>query len=129
MRDVRDGEPGRRFQEIHEHSRRANAKGGRTLGRLMRVSLALVAFTIGAVLVVIPGPAIPFFFVTAALLATESRWVARRMDWLEVRLRVLFEWGEKRWHRLPVPARIAILVVLACCSIAAGVLTYRLLRG
>src|SRR5688572_13358785 len=83
LREVKHARPGHRFQEYHDRTKRSNSKGS-PLARAVRISLAMVAFTLGAVLVVIPGPAIPFFFLAAALLATESRLVARFMDWSEV---------------------------------------------
>src|SRR5688572_17404339 len=71
LREVKHARPGHRFQEYHDRTKRSNSKGS-PLARAVRISLAMVAFTLGAVLVVIPGPAIPFFFLAAALLATES---------------------------------------------------------
>jgi hypothetical protein len=128
MAQVRDARPGHRFQEFHDRTKRAGQRGN-PIWRVLRISLAMVAFTIGVVLVVIPGPAIPFFFVAAALLATESKVVAKGMDWLELRLRVIWDWGQKHWRRLPKVARVVLLVLMAGMSATGAFLTYRFIRG
>lgn len=127
MIDVREGKPGHRFQAMHERTKRSGRRKN-TAGRALRISAAIVAFTIGVVLVVIPGPAIPFFFVAGGLLATESRWVARGMDCLEVRGREIFRWAARRWHRLGMPARIALIGLAVAGSILSAVVVYRFIR-
>src|SRR5678815_3621292 len=109
-RELRRGRPGRRFQSRYERARQK--KGRRGAGqRILIIVLALICFAIGAVLAVIPGPAIPFFFLGGGLLATESRPIARGMDWCEVVIRKLLAWGKRRWKRLPLAARIVLIVV------------------
>ncbi|MGH7335962.1 MAG: PGPGW domain-containing protein, partial [Myxococcota bacterium] len=49
------------------------------------VVIAIVCFAAGVVLVFIPGPAVLFFALGGALLATQSLWVARALDAIEVR--------------------------------------------
>jgi hypothetical protein len=46
-----------------------------------------VAFALGVVLAFIPGPAVLFFALAAVLVATQSRWLAERLDRAEVKLR------------------------------------------
>jgi hypothetical protein len=67
--------PGERFQTIHQQQARAPVwvKG-------LMVAGAVIALGIGVVLTVMPGPAIVFFGLAAALAAIESRWVARALD-------------------------------------------------
>lgn len=67
--------------------------------RIVTIAVAVVFLAVAAVLSVIPGPAFPFFILAGALLATQSKTVARWMDWLEVRARKLFAWLKRRWHR------------------------------
>jgi len=50
---------------------------------------AVASLAIGIVLAFIPGPAILFFALCAALLGAQSRWVARRLDRAEVSTRKL----------------------------------------
>ena len=123
-RELRQGRPGHRFQSRYDRARRQKNRTGTAL-RVLLVLVALVFLGVGVVLVVIPGPAIPFFFLGGGLLAAESRPIARFMDWGEVVARKVFGWGKKHWKRLPLAARIALVVVGACCSAATGYLAYR----
>ena len=126
-RQLRRGRPGRRFQARYKRARedqRASAAE-----RIVLAIVAVVCLAIGAVLSVVPGPALPFFFLAGGLLATESLWVARFMDWSEVKVRLIVAWLKRVWRRLPVPGRIALSVVGACCSAATAYLGYMLLRG
>ena len=93
------------------------------------IVVALVSLAIGVVLSVIPGPAIPFFFLGGGLLATESRPVARFMDWCELIGRRVGAWGKRHWNRLPLAGRIVVMMIGGCCSMATAYLSYRLMRG
>ena len=123
-RELRRGRPGHRFQARYERARREANRG--SVGR--RIALLVLAFAmiaIGAVLAVIPGPAIPFFFIAGGLLATESRYVARFMDWMEVLIRKVFAWGKRKWRRLPTVVRVILIIVGVCCSAGSAYLSYR----
>jgi hypothetical protein len=126
-RDIKRGRPGRRFQERYERARRNERKTG-AAQRIFFLVAGLVALAIGGLLAVFPGPAIPFFFLAGALLATESRILAKGMDWAEVRLRKLGAWGKKRWQRLPQPARVVLVILGAGCSAASAYFSFRLMR-
>ena len=85
--------PGERFQSIHRKQRnRSPAVKAALFG------IAFLSFAGGVVLMFIPGPAELCFAIAGALLATQSLWVARRLDQGEV-------WGRKavasvrRWRR------------------------------
>ena len=85
--------PGERFESIHREQRnRSPAVKAALFG------IALLSFAGGLVLMFIPGPAVLFFALAGALLATQSLWVARRLDQGEV-------WGRRavasvrRWRR------------------------------
>lgn len=127
-RELRRGRPGSRFQARYEHARQKEHRSG-TAKRIFLFVLALVCLAIGAVLSVIPGPAIPFFIIGGGLLATESKPVARFMDWSEVRIRKLMAWGKRRWHRLPGWARVVLIGVGIACSLGTAYLSYRFVRG
>lgn len=127
---LRRGRPGQRFQERYERTHN-RCDGRPRCGWGMRVVLiatALVCLAIAVVLSVIPGPAIPFYFLAGGLLATESRGVARAMDWSEVRARRVLAWGKWRWRRLPRAAKAALLAMGAACSGGMAYVTYRFLR-
>lgn len=128
FKQVRDGRPGHRFQDYYRRSKQSKTKAN-AMGRVVRISVALVAFTIGCALAVFPGPAIPFFFIAGALLAAESKVMARLMDWIEVRLRTVFDWGKKHWDRLPLAARVVLVMLMMGLSISAAIFSYRFLRG
>jgi hypothetical protein len=80
---------GQRFTKFYEkqHQQRSAAS------RLLFPLAAIASLAIGVVLVFIPGPAIVFFALAVALIATQSRWVAKRADAAELALR-------KLWKRL-----------------------------
>jgi hypothetical protein len=85
--------PGERFQKIHSAER---GKSRRV--KVMYVGLAVVSLAIGVVLVFIPGPAVLFFALAGALLATQSSWLARQLDRLELWVRSVAA-SFKRWRR------------------------------
>lgn len=93
----------------------------------MFIAVAILFLAIGLVLSVIPGPAIPFFFLAGGLLATESRFVARGMDWLEVRLRRILAWGKRRWKTLRQPGRVVVVALGACCSAVMAYVAFRVI--
>ena len=123
-RELQQGRPGRRFQSRYERTRKARYRSGAGQ-RVLLVVLAFVLIAVGVILLVIPGPGIPFLLLGGGMLATESQSVARFMDWGEVKGRSAVAWGKRRWKRLPVPARIVLMIVGACCSVATAYVAYR----
>ena len=87
-------EPGERFQTFHREQRdRPPAVKAAFFG------IAIACFAAGVLFVFIPGPAVLFFALGGALLATQSLRVARWLDAIEI-------WGRKtvgsirnRWQR------------------------------
>jgi hypothetical protein len=87
-------EPGSRFQTFHRDQRdRPFAVKGAFF------AVAIACFAAGLVFVLIPGPAILFFALSGALLATQSSWVARVLDATEVWGRKTLESIQRRWRR------------------------------
>jgi hypothetical protein len=87
--------PGTRFEKFHEQQREQS--------RWVKVAYlggALVSFAIGVILAFIPGPAVVFFALTGALIATQSRWAAKQLDRGELKGRELWErfqtWRNRR---------------------------------
>jgi hypothetical protein len=70
---------GKRFQTVHDQQADAPA-----WVKPLMIAGAVIAFGIGVVLTVVPGPAVVFFALAGALAATESAWVARGLDRGEV---------------------------------------------
>lgn len=109
-REFTRGTPGRRFQERFERSHRRSRRT-RWTTRIIRVILAALAIAVGLVLAVLPGPAVLFFLAAGMLLAAEWLWVAKFLDWLEVRVRRLGRFALKAWHQLSSPARVALIAL------------------
>lgn len=127
-REIKRGRPGHRFQARYARTQRRK-RPARIAHRIIFLIAGVLALAIGGLLAVFPGPAIPFFFLGGALLATESRVMARLMDWSELRLRAVAAWAAKRWRRLPGFARILLVILGAGCSAASAYLAFRLMRG
>ena len=127
LRAVKCGEPGHRFQDHYERSMR-EARTGSTRGRVIRMIIAVLALAVGLVLMVFPGPAIPFFFIAGGLMASESRTVARAMDWIEIQVRLLWKWSIARWRRLPAVARVLVAGVAIAFSFGSAYVAYRVIR-
>jgi hypothetical protein len=85
--------PGERFQTFHREQRNQSpAVKAAFLGA------AVLSVGAGGVLTFVPGPAILFFGLAAALLAAQSLRVARWLDHGEVRARKAFA-ALRRWRR------------------------------
>jgi fatty acid desaturase len=87
--EFRSAEPGMRFQRFHDEQGRRRSP---PWIRALYIAMAAVSFVVGVVLAFIPGPAVVFFALTAALLAAQSEWIARRLDAAEL-------WLRRRLHR------------------------------
>lgn len=126
-RDLKRGRPGHRFQDRYERARREERSG--FAKRVATIGVAALVLAIGAFFAVVPGPAIPFLFFGGALLAAESRLIARLMDWIEVRARRVLAWARRHWRRLSLPARVAVVALMAASSASVGYLLFRVVRG
>jgi hypothetical protein len=83
---LRASRAGKRFQHFHD------AHGARRLGwaRVLTLLGVAVCMVIGVILAFIPGPAILFFALAAALTATQSRWLACKLDRAEIYVHALW---------------------------------------
>jgi hypothetical protein len=125
---LKRGKPGRRFVERYQAAQRKENRA--TLAtRIVRFGIAAVAIGLGVVFAVIPGPAIVFFALAGALLASESRGVARFFDWCEVKIRAVVRWAMRIWKRLPIAGKVAVAIVGAAGSVGATVMSYRIFAG
>lgn len=116
--------PGHRFRDRYErHQRSHNA--AKHFWRVVRVFAAAGFVAIGALFVVIPGPAIVFFFVAGALLATDSLPMAKALDWCEVHLRKIGSKVRRVWRRLSLGARVAVATLGVALSATGTLLFYR----
>jgi uncharacterized protein (TIGR02611 family) len=118
---LKEAEPGHRFQQEYEHHR--ESKRGR-LTRIISVGVGLVIVAIGIVGLPAPGPGFLVIALGGALLARESRDVARALDWAEVRLRRVLHWAETSWkHAAPLAKALLVGVGLGLAGLA-GYLAY-----
>lgn len=79
--------PGKRFVAWHERSRKASVGQGGGW-RILRITGALVCFVFAILGSLMPGvPGFVFLFIGAALLASESRKIARWLDWMDIKVR------------------------------------------
>lgn len=124
---LRRGKPGQRFQDRYRASRGSDRSG--VILRILRMVLAALAIVIGVVLMFIPGPAILFFAIAGALLASESRVVARFLDWSEVMIRRVVRWALRVWKRLSWPGRGAVIALAAVGAAGASYAAYRIVFG
>jgi hypothetical protein len=98
---LRASRAGKRFQHFHD------AQGARRLGwaRALTLLAVVLCLAIGVVLAFIPGPAILFFALAAALTATQSRWLACKLDRAEIYVHALWRKHKRRRRQRqdPVP--------------------------
>ena len=85
--EFRRSPPGKRFQRFYERKR--SSTGGRVY-RYAAMAAGVLLCLVGIFFLAVPGPGLPLILVGAALLAQQSRPVAKALDGAEVRLRGLF---------------------------------------
>lgn len=86
--DLRSGRPGRRFCDYY--SRKHGRDRGRPVRKWALVVVGWSLIALGLLLSLVPGvPGIALGIAGAALVSANSRFCARALDWLEVRLRRL----------------------------------------
>ncbi|HYC69797.1 MAG TPA: hypothetical protein VEB66_01235 [Opitutaceae bacterium] len=126
-REFTRGTPGRRFRDRYERNHRRSPKR-RWLARAVRLVAAAAAAAIAVPLTVLPGPAVLFLLAAAMLLATEWLWVARLLDWLEVRGRRGAALAARAWKRLPSAGRVALAALAVTLTAASTWGLYQLVR-
>ena len=89
MVEIIYSQPGRRFQERY---RRMHSREGSAWKRCAYVAAGIVLTLVGVFFLAVPGPGIPILAVGLALIAQESKTLARVLDRTEVRLR---RWWKK----------------------------------
>lgn len=95
--------------------------------RLTGLILAALFLVVGIILVFIPGPAVVFFALAGAMLAAESRPVARFLDWSELRIRSGVGWVRRFWAQLSTWGRVAVGILLCGCGAGLGFVAYKIL--
>lgn len=119
------GRPGERFRNRYHQHHRSGHRG--LAGMIVRFLLAGVCTVIGFILVFIPGPAIVFFLLAGALLATDWLPVAKLLDWGEVRARRIWKRLAAFWDRRSTAARVALAAAALLVGAAAALGFYLLM--
>lgn len=83
---------GRRFQTRHRLKR---AQSGGLARKIFFIAVALLVILAGFVMLVLPGPGLLVLLIGAALVAQESLFAARMLDWLDLRV----SRGYARWKK------------------------------
>ncbi|MBI2510676.1 MAG: hypothetical protein HYV96_01740 [Opitutae bacterium] len=116
--------PGHRFQDRYERNLQSR-NGAKTLWRIVRIVIAAGFVVLGVLFMFIPGPAIAFYAIAGALLATDSLPLAKLLDWIEVRSRRMARWAAAKWQPLPLAAKLTLGTLGVCGSITSTWLLYR----
>ena len=95
-------EPGTRFEKLREA--RSDSKAARAVATV----LGILLLAGGVVLLFVPGPGILLIAFGGGLLAQQSRWLAKRLDELELLLRRIARRGRSLWKRARTPIRVAV---------------------
>jgi uncharacterized protein (TIGR02611 family) len=117
-RDLAAARPGNRFQQ--RYARRQQARRSRFAAPLTIMAGVLILL-FGLVMLPAPGPGILVVLIGASLIAEESRFAARALDWTEVRGRRGVRSALRIWERASIP--IQALIILAA-GISAGLLAW-----
>lgn len=121
-KDIREGKPGRRFRDHYETMHRG---GPHPVRRVLVLVLGVAVTAAGVFLLPAPGPGTLVLVFGVGLIGQESVHAARLLDWLELRLRKLYKWARAVWKRLPLPAKVAVVVVKLAIAIGFAYLGYR----
>lgn len=101
-REFREAEPGNRFRDRYRRRAKQRARGERGLGRPVIIGLAIICCLIAIPLALTPGPAFLFWGLAGFLIAGESAWAARTLDWIELKGREWWrDWRRRRENRKP----------------------------
>jgi uncharacterized protein (TIGR02611 family) len=116
--------PGQRFQQRYERRRR---RGQSIWRKAVIIGAGILIMAAGLFFLVAPGPGLLVVFIGGSLIAQESLFAARALDWLEVRLRQLARWGLAFWRRAPLAVKIVVVVLALILGGASTFATYLLL--
>lgn len=120
--------PGQRFRRRFE-ARRREPQRVRSWGHWLGLGVTImILIAIGIVLTVLPGPAILFFLLAAALIAGESRSMAWLLDWVELAARAGLRRAAAWWRSRRSLERLAAALAGGLVLGAGGFLGYQLFQ-
>jgi hypothetical protein len=114
--DFKASKPGYRFQDRYRRHRQSG-HGRFGFRRILNIVVGSVLAIVSAFFGWAPGPGLITFFIGLGLIAGELLFVARFLDWAEVRVRKLAHPVIDVWKRSsPVVKALMVLAVLACAA-------------
>jgi uncharacterized protein (TIGR02611 family) len=123
-RHLKSGKPGKRFERQYEKRKKS---GSSKISRILFVITGVVILAGGIFFLPAPGPGTLIVALGAALIARESLFVARILDWIEVRIRRAVAWGLKTWKGLSLPVKILISALALALLGAFAFAAYRII--
>lgn len=119
-----EGTPGERFQQ---RFKRRHRSGQGVWRKALFIGGGLLIMTAGVFMLVAPGPGLLAIFIGAGVIAQESLFAARVLDWTELRLRKLLAWSLGLWRRAPRAAKILLVLCAVAIAVAFAYAAYMLL--
>src|SRR5688500_15452018 len=123
FRPLKESPPGRRFQDRY-HRNWAKRKGPRGWRRWLKLGGGLAVCLAGVFLMPAPGPGWCVFILGAAMISDEFLFVARALDWAELRVRPVMHWAKTFWRGTSRGGRMLLGLLAAACGAAAAYGTY-----
>jgi uncharacterized protein (TIGR02611 family) len=122
-RHLKEGKPGKRFRQQYERRKRS---GRSNLSKILFIILGLLIMVVGLIFLPAPGPGTLILLPGAALIARESLFAARLLDWLEVRIRRVIARGLKFWENASLLVKALVVVLALAIVTALAFAAYRL---
>jgi hypothetical protein len=117
-RHFASGRPGLRFRERYRLHQSRRRRGGFDIVRISYIIGGTLLIAVSALLGWLPVLGWGTAILGLSMIAGEFYPVARLMDWLEVRARVLLKPIAKAFVRLPVWAQLSVSVTIAVSTFA-----------
>jgi uncharacterized protein (TIGR02611 family) len=113
-REFTESEPGSRFQD--RYRRRQEEEQGHMAKRIFLIVLGAIIAVGSLVTAPLPGPGWATVFLGLMILAGELLPAARLLDWLEVRLRKLWQSIQYVWRSSVLGKALVIVVAIALAA-------------
>jgi uncharacterized protein (TIGR02611 family) len=112
----KSGKPGQRFQERYQRLQREKFSE-----RAMHSFVGVVLLLVGLALIPLPGPGAIIMLFGLSLVGSEFRPVAEWLDRTELKLRPIFERGQKLWESTSLSMKVIAGVVALVFAAAIGI--------
>ena len=116
-RQLKGGKPGKRFQAQYAAQQKSRRPAWM---RPLWIAGGTALMAIGVVALPAPGPGFLVIGLGAALVARESLFAARILDWIELRLREAAAWAKNAWAMAPWPVKLLTILFGMAIAVAVG---------